>query len=217
MRLVVLQLSIVAMAGAQVGRVDPLHAGVIEFGVSAGYARGDVGGAKVNLPGVIQYNVEGRGGPAGALHVGLGVGSRLQFVAEAALMTGGRQKSDLGGGYQVQTKTNAVAYSAAMHVRFAPVRSFVPYLLGGAASVQSRTDTLVLFAAPAPVPGEASTAATQVRLREGVLAPIGGVGAQFFPMHKRVGIRLEAKSYFPTGSSHTPFVQVTLGVLTWVR
>ncbi len=207
-----------AVAQHQTGpNVDPLRTGVIEFGVSGGYAAGDVGGARVNLPGVITYRVEGRGGPSGKLHVGLGMSSRYQFVAEAAFLAGGRAKADLGGGFQVETKTNAIVGAASVHVRFPVTRRFVPYLAIGAGSVQARTDTLVQYAAPLRISGTLSDAATQVRLKEGSFASLAGVGAQFFPAKSRIGLRVEAKSYFPTGSSHTPFVQITVGVFTWLR
>ncbi|MCX6629407.1 MAG: hypothetical protein NTW28_17455 [Candidatus Solibacter sp.] len=198
-------------------RVDPLRTGVIEFGLSGGLAAGDVGGANIDLPGVITYRVEGRGGPSGKLHVGLGMWSRYQFVADAAVLGGGRAKSDLGGGFQVETKTNAIVYGAGIHVRFPVSRRLIPYLALGGASVQSRSDTLVLFTAPTKTPGLPSDAATRVRLREGSFAGVAGGGAQFFPARSRVGLRVEVKSYFPTGTSHTPFMQLTAGVLTWVR
>src|SRR6266567_1515584 len=105
--LIAIQL-IAAAAVAQNTRVDPLRTGVIELGVSGGYAAGNVGGARVDLPGVITYAVEGRGGPSGKLHIGLGMGSRYQFVAEAAFLSGGRAKADLGDGFRAETKTNAI-------------------------------------------------------------------------------------------------------------
>lgn len=198
-------------------KVDPLRSGVIEFGVAGGWAAGDVGGAQVNLPGVITYRVEGNQGPAGKLHLGLGLGARYQFVAEAALLSGGRAKQDLGGGFQVETRAAAIAYTGSMHFRLKAGRRWVPYLAAGAGSVQSRTDTLVVFAAPVVAAGTISSSATRVRLKEGSLAPVAGLGTQFFSARKRVGLRMEALSYFPTGSSRTPFVQLSVGVLTWLR
>lgn len=200
--------------------VDPLRSGVIEAGVSAGLAAGDVGGATVNLPGVITYRVVGHSGPAGQLHVGFGIGLHYQFVAEAAYLSGGRAQQELAGGFHVESRAAAIAYSASMHFRFPTARHsprFVPYLAGGFGTVQSRTDTLVVFTSPSTVPGQVITASTRVRLKEGSLAPIIGLGGQFYPTKKRVGLRVEANGYFPTGSSHTPYMLIAIGVITWLR
>jgi len=203
-----------------VGRtIDPLRVGGIEIGVAAGYGAGDVGGAKVDLPEILTYRVKGGGGTAARLHAGIGMWSRYQFVAEAAWMSGGRSSADLGNGTAVEARANAVVYDACVHIRFptGSGRQFVPHLSLGAGSVQSRSDTLVRFTALAPTPGLPLDAATQVRQREGSFAPLAGVGAQVYLARKRVGFSFEAKSFFPTGTSHTPFVQMTVGVLTWVR
>jgi len=167
---------------------------------------------------VVTFRVRGNGGASGKVYVGIGMWSRYQFVAEAAWMSGGRTTSDLGGGTVVETRANAVIYDACVHIRFPfRVRRFVPYLAVGAGSVQSRSDALIRFSAPVQIPGSPVDAATQVRQREGSFAPLGGIGAQAYLPRKRLGFRIEAKSFFPTGTSRVPFAQITAGILTWLR
>lgn len=225
LRLMLFHIVSIAIASAQAAttdvdhsrKVDPLRPGVIEVGISAGWATGNIGGAHLNLQEVIDYRIKGHNGPSGELHLGVGVSARLEFLADAAILSGGRARQDLGEGYTIETKAAAVVYGAALHVRFPRVHRSVPYLAAGLGSVQSRTDTLVLYSNPTHAPGAIVSAATQVRLKEGSLAPTAGVGMHFFAPHARIGIRLESKAYFPTGSSRTPFLQVSVGVFTWLR
>ena len=210
-----LVVAIVGITAAAGQSNDPVRSGAIEFGISAGYATGDIGGANVDIPQVITYRMEGTRGRSGKLFLGLGIRPRYQLVAEAGAFYGGFGVDDLGGGFTAERKTMALVYDTCLHVRF-PKGRFVPYVAAGAGIVQSRATALILFR---PEPGSSDTAfaATRVQVKEGAFAPVAGAGAQVYLQKVRLGFKFEAKSFFPTGSSKTPFVQFTAGVLTWLK
>jgi hypothetical protein len=199
---------------AQQAEISPVHTGAVVVGLSAGKAFGNVGGALINLPGTITQEITGSGGASGSVYAGVGLSPRLFVVAEAAFLDGGRTTQDLGGGNYAQTKTRSLVFDASFDRRFhlstkSPVFAYVGI---GVATVQNRPDVTVTYNAALPPPGQVAQAATQVRLREAPFAVLASVGIEAYLKSKPLGFRIECKGFYPTGSSHDPFGNLSAGI-----
>ncbi len=201
-----------------------------EIGLLGGRPFGSVGAANIHVTTFDGRRVSGPGTATMVVNAGGVINKRLVFFGQASFLSGGRQNQALGGGFSSETNTQTFIYESGVQIRFG-VRPFSkieqqsigkhkpqhnyawePYLIAAAAAVQNRADILVNFKEPDPNPAPNVTlgGATRVRLHQAAFAPAMGVGTRLY-LTAASGLRVEAKSYFPTGEVKTPLGSVSVG------
>jgi hypothetical protein len=175
--------------------------GSVEIGVLAGDTIGGLVRAGIPLPNFNGFIVSSPGRGVLAVNTAFAASKSLLFYGQVSAFRGARTDRDLGAGFSATTNLLNLVYEAGFEKLF-PVRrtAWAIYVLGAGATVQKRVDVLVNFADPNPAPPatEVFAGATRVRLKKAIFAPTAGGGLRYY-FGRHFGLRVEAKSYFPTG------------------
>lgn len=198
-----------------------LRDGSFEIGILAGDTLGGLVPADTGLANFGGFRIKSPGSGAVGVSVAIAANPKLLFYGQVSAWKGEHRDRPLTAGYSAATNLFNLVYEGGFE-RVFPLSSrtgtaqsvsgrahrpgpFALYVLGAGSTIQKRVDVVVNYTDPNPNPSPSDVlgAATRVRLKKAVFAPVVGVGARYYFAH-RFGIRIESKAYFPTGDVPRP-------------
>jgi hypothetical protein len=191
-----------------------LREGSFEIGVLAGDTIGGLVPADIALSNFNNFRVKSPGAGVFGMNIAIAGSSKLLFYGQVSGFKGEHEPRGLPEGYSATTNLFNLVYEGGFE-RILPIhsRSVALYALGAGATIQKRVDVIVNYADQnaAPAPTDVLGAATRVRLKNAVFAPVVGVGLRYYA-GRLFGFRFESKAYFPTGDVPRPTGVACAGV-----